>query len=134
MSMPLILAAAQSAAPSPAHASALAISATVSSADQIFWVSSLVFGFPLAMLLLGEAIRWLQRRRLDYAPALGNLRNLLLPSLALLVLLWKVIGLPRTGTPVRLAETLAWISFIYAALTLLKGVLFEDAPPGSWQA
>ena len=135
MSLHLILAAATpGAAPSPAHAAAEAIPATVSSADQLGWVSTLVFGFPLAMLLLGEAIRWMKRRRLPYAPALGNLRNLLLPSLALLVLLWKVIGLPRTGTPVRLAETLAWISFIYAALTLLKGVLFEDAPPDSWQA
>jgi hypothetical protein len=97
MSMTQILAAAQGAAPSPAQAAAAAIPARVSSADQIFWVSSLVFGFPLAMLLLGDAIRWLQRRRLPYAPALGNLRNLLLPSLALLVLLTIFFQLKSGG-------------------------------------
>jgi small-conductance mechanosensitive channel len=119
----LTLAAAQSAAP-----------VTAVTGGQIGWVSALVFGFPLAMLLLGEAIRRMRRRRLTYAPAVGTLRSLVLPSLALLVLLAKVMGLPRTGTPVRLAETLVWISLIYAALTLLKGILFEDAPADSWQA
>ena len=31
-------------------------------AGQMGWVSILIFGFPIAMVLLGEAIRRLQRR------------------------------------------------------------------------
>jgi hypothetical protein len=29
---------------------------------------------------------------------------------------------------------LLWMTLIYAALTLLNVILFEDAPEGSWQA
>ena len=120
----LTLAATQSPAPPPANAAALGVPSTVAAGGQIGWASVLVFGFPLAMLLLGEAIRRLQRRRLPFTAAVGILRNLVLPSLALLLLLAQVIRLPSTGTPVRLAETLVWISLIYGALTLLKGILF----------
>ena len=98
------------------------------------WVSLLVFGFPVAMLLLGEAIRRLQRRRNPLLPAVRILRNWVMPSLTLQILLTQVMGLSRATVLVRLTETLLWISLIYGALTLLNAVLFEDAPQGSWQA
>jgi small-conductance mechanosensitive channel len=115
-------------------AAALTAPAAAFVGGQIGWASALIFGFPLAMVLLGEAIRRLQRRRLPITGAVGVLRNLVLPSLALLLVLTQVMGLPPAGVPVRLAATLVWISLIYGALTLLRGVLFEGAPAGSWQA
>ncbi|MEB3243164.1 MAG: mechanosensitive ion channel family protein [Cyanobacteriota bacterium] len=103
-------------------------------AGQMGWVSVLIFGFPIAMVLLGEAIRRLQRRRHRFLEAVRILRNWVIPSLTLLVLLARVIGLSRATVLVRGAETLLWISVIYGALTLLNSVLFEGAPEGSWQA
>ena len=86
------------------------------------------------MVLLGELIRQLQRRRHPALAALRILRNWVIPFLTLFLLLSKVIGLPHTAVQLRSAETLLWISLIYGALTLLNGVLFEGAPEGSWQA
>ncbi|MFM9072943.1 MAG: mechanosensitive ion channel domain-containing protein, partial [Cyanobium sp.] len=103
-------------------------------AGQVGWVSLLIFGFPVAMVLLGEAIRRLQRQRSPYLPAVRILRNWLIPFLTLLVLLAQVIGLSRATVPVRLAETLVWISLIYGALTLLNGLLFTNAAEGTWLA
>ena len=104
------------------------------SAGQVGWVSALIFGFPVAMVLLGEAIRRLQRRRHPVLPAVRILRNWIIPSLTLFVLLAQVIGLSRSTVLVRMAETLVWITLIYGALTLLNGILFEGAAEGSWQA
>ena len=103
-------------------------------AGQVGWVTLLIFGFPVAMLLLGEAIRRMQRLRSPYLPAVRILRNWLIPFLTLLVLLAQVIGLSRATVPVRLAETLVWISLIYGALTLLNGLLFTNAAEGTWLA
>ena len=98
------------------------------------WVSILVFGFPVAMVLLGEAIRRLQRRHNPILAAVQILRNWVMPSLTLQILLVQVMGLSRSTTVVRLAETMLWISLIYGALTLLNSILFEGASQGSWQA
>ncbi|MFM7171238.1 MAG: mechanosensitive ion channel domain-containing protein [Cyanobium sp.] len=103
-------------------------------AGQVGWVSVLIFGFPVAMVLLGEAIRRLQRRRHPVLPAVRILRNWIIPSLTVFVLLAQVIGLPRSTVLVRVAETLVWITLIYGALTLLNAILFEGAAEGSWQA
>jgi small-conductance mechanosensitive channel len=103
-------------------------------AGQVGWVSLLIFGFPVAMVLLGEAIRRLQRRRHRFLPAVRILRNWVIPTLTVFVLLDEVIGLSRTTGLVRVAETLLWISLIYGALSLLNSVLFEGAAQGSWQA
>jgi small-conductance mechanosensitive channel len=98
------------------------------------WTLALVFGFPLLMLLLGEIILRLERRRQLIAAPLRVLRNFVLPSLALFILLLNVMGLARNETAVRIAETLLWIAVIYGALSLVNVVLFREAKPGSWQA
>jgi len=102
--------------------------------QQAGWVGALIFLFPLAMLLLGELLRQMQRQRHPLAGAVGILRNLVLPTLSLHILLQHVMGLAAKTTPMRVADTLLWVSLIYAALTLLNGVLFDEAPKGSWQS
>lgn len=103
-------------------------------ANQVGWVSMLIFGLPIAMVLLGEAIRRLQRQRHPILPAVRILRNWILPSLTLYVLLAPVIGLSRSTVLVRLSETLLWITLISGALTLLNAILFDGAAEGTWQA
>ena len=99
-----------------------------------FWVFVLVLGFPLLMLLLGEALRWLQRHQPDFVAPLAILRNWTLPALALYLLLVDLLARPRSAVGVRISETLVWITLILAALSLLNVILFEGAPQGSWQA
>jgi len=99
-----------------------------------FWVFVLVLGFPLLMLLLGEALRWLQRNQPVFVAPLAILRNWTLPALALYLLLVDLLARPRSAVGVRISETLVWITLILAALSLLNVILFEGAPQGSWQA
>jgi len=99
-----------------------------------FWVFVLVLGFPLLMLLLGEALRWLQRHQPAFVAPLAILRNWTLPALALYLLLVDLLARPRSAVGVRISETLVWITLILAALSLLNVILFEGAPQGSWQA
>ena len=107
---------------------------TAISSGQVGWVSLLIFGFPVAMVLLGEAIRTLKRDRHRFLPAVLILRNWVIPALTVFVLLNRVMGLSRATGLVRVAETLLWISLIYAALSLMNSVLFDEASEGSWQA
>ena len=99
-----------------------------------FWVFVLVLGFPLLMLLLGEALRWLQRHQPVFVAPLAILRNWTLPSLAFYLLLVALLAQPRSAVGVRISETLVWLTLILAALSLLNVVLFEGAQQGSWQA
>ncbi len=99
-----------------------------------FWVFVLVLGFPLLMLLLGEALRWLQRHQPVFVAPLAILRNWTLPSLALYLLLVELLARPRSAVGVRISETTVWLTLILAALSLLNVILFEGAPQGSWQA
>jgi small-conductance mechanosensitive channel len=99
-----------------------------------FWVFVLVLGFPLLMLLLGEALRWVQRHQPVFVAPLAILRNWTLPSLAFYLLLVALLARPRSAVGVRISETLVWLTLILAALSLLNVILFEGAQQGSWQA
>ncbi|MEB3310845.1 MAG: mechanosensitive ion channel family protein [Snowella sp.] len=98
------------------------------------FVLILVLGFPLVMLLLGEFINWLETRNLPLVAPVRILRNWIVPSTALWILLTQVLTLPRDNSSIKIVETLFWITVIYGALTLMNVVLFEDAPKESWQA
>lgn len=102
--------------------------------DKFLWMLVVAVGFPFAMLVLGEINVQLRRQKNRFFTPLSNLRNLLLPSLALFLLLYRVIGLERSSIGVRLAETWLWIAVIYSALSLVNVILFEDAQEGTWQA
>ncbi len=102
--------------------------------NSISWVLALVLGFPLAMIVLGELILRLERRKAQLAAPLEILRQWVLPSLALFIALVEVLRIPRSEVFARVSETLLWITIIYAALTLLNVVLFTGAQADSWQA
>ena len=76
-----------------------------------FWPAVLLaLGFPLVELVLTEAIAACERRGVRFARTLRNLRDLVVPSLAVLLLVSLVLGLPADGGVVRdTAATLAAI-------------------------
>ena len=61
-------------------------------------------------------------------------RNLIFPSLALFILLNKIIGLSEDTTPLRLVQTALWLFTIHGSLTVINGLLFDGAKTGTWQA
>jgi small-conductance mechanosensitive channel len=102
--------------------------------DSISWLLLVVIAFPLAMLVLGEIILKLERKDVKLVRPLESLRNLVLPTIVLYVVLSKIIDWGAETIVIRLAETLMWIAIIYCALTFLNLFLFEEAAEGTWQA
>jgi small-conductance mechanosensitive channel len=100
----------------------------------LFWLFSVIIAFPFFMLLLGEIILQSRWKGVKLVRFLECLRNLVLPTLTLYIVISKIIGLGAGTIASRLAETLMWITIIYTALTFLNLFLFEDAREGTWQA
>lgn len=83
----------------------------------------LTIGFPLILLLLNEGIAASRNSALPLTRTLGTVRNLVLPSLALLVFVRLVLELPQEHTSVRIIESAFWIVFLYALLGVVNDLV-----------
>ena len=104
--------------------------------ESFIWGGILILGFPLLTLLLGEIIYRAQStgKHKFLVATLMVVRNLVFPSLALFILLSKIIGLSENTTPMRIVQTGLLIFTIHASLIMLNGMLFGAAKTGTWQA
>ena len=98
---------------------------------ELFWALGLVIGFPAATVALGEIMLRLRRAGSPLASPLALVRNLVLPTLALLVFLLQVLGQDRAASLVRLVETLFWLFVINTVLSALNVLLFAGAKEGA---
>lgn len=97
------------------------------------WAVLLALGFPTALLVLNEWAAALSRRASPLAGPLRWIRNWVVPSLALVLFLRVIIGLDAEDLWLRLAATVLWILIAVGVLDIVNSVVFEAAPPGSWQ-
>ena len=102
--------------------------------DWFVWGAILIVGFPFLTLLLGEVIYRAKSKNKLLVATLRIVRNLIFPSLALFILLNKIIGLSQDTTPLRLVQTGLWLFTIHGSLTVINGLLFDGAKTGTWQA
>lgn len=102
--------------------------------SSFLWGLSLILIFPLLTVVLGEIKITLQKRHPYVASTIQIIRNLVLPSLAIFILLNKVLEISINSTPVQVVQTIVSICTIHALLTLLNGLLFGSAKAGTWQA
>ena len=98
------------------------------------WGLGLTFGFPIVMVLLSETLHRLETRRRPLAGPVRHLRNTTLPLLALLVFLQKMLGLFPADTAIKVADTLVFLSLLFALLSFGNVLLFAEASAGSWRA
>ncbi|MCC3406308.1 MAG: mechanosensitive ion channel [Microcoleus sp. PH2017_10_PVI_O_A] len=98
------------------------------------WAVIVGLGFPLLVVLLGEVIYHLQRRGKPFATTLVVVKNLVLPVLMLMIFIRNVLKLDVNDNFSKLVATLFWISVIYAFLSLLNVILFEEAEANTWRA
>jgi small-conductance mechanosensitive channel len=102
--------------------------------DWFVWGAILILGFPLLTLILGEIIYRAKPQDKLLVATLRIVRNLIFPSLAIFVLLNKILGLSPDTTPMRIVQTGLWLFTIHGSLTVVNGLLFNQAKTGSWQA
>lgn len=102
--------------------------------DWFIWGISLILGFQLLVVLLGEAIYRADRRTLPVARVFRVLRNLVLPLGVLFVFLTQLLEIERESVSVRLVETALWVGVVYAVLLVFNVLVFENASEDSWRS
>ncbi|MGL5032702.1 MAG: mechanosensitive ion channel domain-containing protein, partial [Microcystaceae cyanobacterium] len=98
------------------------------------WAIVLTVIFPLLILVLGELIQRYQRQGRPIARTLRIIRNLVLPVLALMLFLQKILQLGLSSDLLKGVQTLFWVCLIHASLSLLNVILFEQAQSNTWRA
>lgn len=102
------------------------------------WAIALAIGFPVVELILGEVIHALKQQGQPLASTLRIVRNLLIPTLVLLLFLTHILQLNPDGQIIKFVETLFWICTIHASLSLVNVVVFSeteaDLAADSWKA
>ncbi|MEA5508942.1 mechanosensitive ion channel domain-containing protein [Crocosphaera sp. UHCC 0190] len=106
----------------------------LTSQDWFQWAIALILGFPFLMIFLNEVIVRLRQEEKSLIKTFFILRNLVLPTVALLLFLTKVLEISEEETIIRIVKTLVWICIIHAALSGFKVLVFDQATPESWQA
>jgi len=96
----------------------------------------LVLLFPLALLILNEAIGRCRRSGLAISRTLVTVRNVVAPGLASFVFVRYVLELPGEHHISRIVATLFWVFLLYAVLGVINDLVFgaKAEQPGAWQA
>ena len=95
-----------------------------------FWPAvALAVGFPVALLVLNESIAVCRRRGWAVERTMRSLRNLVVPSLALLVFVRFVLEWPKDSTASRLVESAFWVLFLYTLLGVVNDLVFGRGEP-----
>lgn len=87
------------------------------------WLLLLGIGFPFIGLLLNEAVEWLEKPQPLLASALHKLQRYVLPPLAALLVMRKLLDSANAENLGRLVETATWIAIIVAGVALLNALL-----------
>jgi len=103
--------------------------------ELLAWVGAIVIGLPVLILLLGELIDVLEADNSPLLTGIQTLRHLVLPLFAIFILVQRVIQYDGSVSLVRMLETVAWLTLIYAIFQIIGGVVeIAATQPKSWAA
>ncbi len=97
------------------------------------WLLLLGLGFPLFGILLGEAASRLEREQHPLAVGLRQVREYLLPPLAVLLVMRQLLNVAGKDSWARFVETLTWVALIVAGLSLVNALLTTKKETIKWQ-
>ncbi len=97
------------------------------------WILLLGLGFPLFGVLLGEAASRLERQQHPLAVALRQVREYVLPPLAVFLVMRQLLSVAGQDSWARFVETLTWVGVIVAGISLINALLTTKKPPIKWQ-
>lgn len=100
----------------------------------LFWAIVLAIGFPILQIALGELIHRLQKNNHPITATIRNIRNLVTPSLAILIFLKKILNLSDDKELVKIVETVFLVCLFYASLSLFVFLFAENRSSDSWQS
>ena len=102
--------------------------------ESFIWGLILIVIFPLSIVVLSEIIVWLKKRHISLVATVEIIRNLVLPTLAIFILLTRILGFSSDKQLIQIVETLVGVFTIHALLSLLNELLFGSTKIGGWQS
>jgi len=93
------------------------------------WGLLIIFGLPMAIIIAGEVLLFLEKKDSAFVPVVYNIRNILLPNLAVYLILSKIIKLPPESLPLKIVATLFWLVLIHSALKFFNTLIFSEVLP-----
>ncbi len=93
------------------------------------WGVLIIFGLPMAIIIAGELLLFLEKRDSAFADVVYNIRNILLPNLAVYLILSKIIKLDMDSLLLKTVATLFWLVLIHSALKFLNTLIFSEVLP-----
>jgi len=88
------------------------------------WGLLVIIGYPLLTLMLSEwSRREAAKSRTGFLRLLGVLQTLLLPTLAVWLVLTRLLGFPQQSLLIKSADTAIGIAVLYALFVLVQGVV-----------
>jgi small-conductance mechanosensitive channel len=99
----------------------------------LIWGIILILGLPLLSVILGEAIEYLQRQGNPLERFLSNIRVLIFPPLAVLLVMRHLLGFSTANLSVQIVETALWTAAIYTAMSLINAVMTTGIRQKYWQ-
>lgn len=91
-----------------------------------YWGVALIFGMPLALLILTELINTLRRRHSIFSGIATNIRNIFLPVTFIYLLTHFVLELDAHSLSLKLSATLMWIILIHSSLSFINTLIFSE--------
>ena len=97
------------------------------------WLLLLGVGFPLFGLLLSEAAERLEKGQPLLSSACQKIQRYVLPPLAVLLVMRRLLSVAATEGVFRIVETITWVTVIVAGIAVVNAVLTTQSKSSSWQ-
>jgi len=86
------------------------------SQSMLVWGCTLIFGFPLITIILGQLGDSLRRREHPLTVFVEKLQKFVLPPLTIFLIIRNVLGIEDGGIPVQVLETILGMAIIHTSL------------------
>ena len=93
------------------------------------WGILIIFGLPMAIVLAGELLLFLEKRDSEFIPIVHNIRNILLPNLAIYLILSKIMKLGDSSLLLKISATFFWLVLIHSSLKFINTLVFSEVLP-----
>ena len=95
------------------------------------WGILIIFGLPMAIVLAGELLLFLEKRDSEFIPIVHNIRNILLPNLAIYLILSKIMKLGDSSLLLKVSATFFWLVLIHSSLKFVNTLVFSEVLPSN---
>jgi small-conductance mechanosensitive channel len=93
------------------------------------WGLLIIIGLPLAIIIAGELLLYLEKRESLFTPIVSNIRNILLPVFTVNIIFHEIIKLGDDSIILKISDTFFWLFLILSTLKFINIFMFSNVLP-----